>query len=143
MSYAFSWPLQQALVAALSVDPVIAAEVGGRIFDAPPHAADLGDPPPPFVLLGEEVVDAWASAFDAGAEHTLTLSVIAGDGGFARVKRVAAAAAEVALGPLALTRGRVVLARFLDARSRLSEGGALRRIDLRLRLVIEDDPSGG
>ena len=135
MSCAFSWPLQQALCAALAADPVVQAEAEGRVFDAAPHA-DEGGAGGPYVLIGDETVAPWSTATDRGAEHALTLSVVGPDTGFGPVKRLAGAVCDVVLGPLAPSRGRVVNASFLGAKAQRTPTG--RRIDLRLRFVIEE-----
>jgi len=138
MSYAFSWPLQQALFAALAADDTVAALAGGRIYDAAPHAA--ADPQAgPWIVLGDEQVDAWSTATDRGAAHAIQISVVGGGGGFAALKRLAGAVCDVALGPLGLSRGRVVTASFLGGRTRRIEGAGLRQIDLRFRLAIEEN----
>lgn len=138
MTYAFSWPLQQALFAALQADPTVAAMAGGRIYDEAPHAEALTGTVGPWLVLGDETVDAWSTATDRGASHAVQVSVIAPGRGFGVLKRLAAAVCDVALGPLALDRGRVVFASFLGGRTRRDEGAGLRRIDLRFRLAIED-----
>ncbi|MGF1659372.1 MAG: DUF3168 domain-containing protein [Rubrimonas sp.] len=138
MSCAYSWPLQQALHGALSARPELSALVGGRIHDeAPADDALIGDDAA-WVLLGDEQVSPWATASDAGAAHIVTLSVISTHRGFAVAKQVAGAVCEVALGPLKLSRGRVVNAGFLGAKTRRLAAGPARRIDLRFRIVIED-----
>lgn len=139
MTYAFSWPLQQALYAALGDQPTIAAEADGGVHDAPPHAETLGPDPAPFLLIGDETVEAWGDADAPGAAHVLTISVISGEAGFGRLKRIAGAVCDAALGPLSLSRGRVALARFLGARTRVIARAGLRRIDLRFRFAIEQD----
>jgi len=138
MTYAFSWPLQQALFAALGADATVAALAGGRIYDAAPHAA--ADPQDgPWIVIGDEQVDAWSTASDRGAAHAVQISVVCGAGGFGALKRLADAVCAVALGPLGLSRGRVVSANFLGGRTRRIEGAGLRQIDLRFRLAIEDN----
>lgn len=139
MSYAFSWPLQQALFAALSADATVAALVAGRIYDAAPHATGTGAQDGPWIVLGDEQVDAWSTATDRGAAHAIQISVVGGAGGFGALKRLADAVCEVALGPLSLSRGRIVTAHFLGGRTRRIEGAGLRQIDLRFRLAIEEN----
>ena len=41
-------------------------------------------------------------------------------------------------GAIAMSRGRVIVVRFVDARTRRAEGDALRRIEMRFRLTVED-----
>lgn len=138
MTYAFSWPLQQALFAALQADPTVTDLTAGRIYDEAPHADALGGLDGPYVVLGDETVDAWSTATDRGASHAVQVSAISPERGFGALKRLAAAVCDVALGPLPLTRGRVVFASFLGGRTRRIEGAGLRRIDLRFRLAVED-----
>lgn len=138
MSYAFSWPLQQALFAALAADATVAALAGGRIYDAAPHAA-VKATDGLWIMLGDEQVDPWSTATDRGAAHAIQISVVGSAGGFGALKRLADAVCLVALGPLSLSRGRVVTANFLGGRTRRVEGAALRQIDLRFRLAIEDN----
>jgi len=76
---------------------------------------------------------------DRGAAHAVQISVVCGAGGFGALKRLADAVCAVALGPLGLSRGRVVSANFLGGRTRRIEGAGLRQIDLRFRLAIEDN----
>ncbi len=138
MSAAFSWPLQQALFAALSAHPEIAATIGDAIFDEPPVSETLGRDGAVWIVLGDEVVTPWSTASDQGAAHAVQISVVAAQRGFATAKRVADAVCDAALGPLTLARGRVVNAGFLSARTQRVGKGAARRIDLRFRIVIED-----
>ncbi len=139
MTYAFAWSLQQALFAALSADPALNALIGGRIYDEAPHAAAMTRESGPWLVLGDEQVDAWSTATDRGAAHAIQISAVGAERGFGVLKRVADAVCEVALGPLTLTRGRVATANFLGGRTRRIEGAGLRQIDLRFRLAIEDD----
>lgn len=137
MTCAFSWPLQQALFAALNANAVIAALASGGVHDAPPHAAE--GRPGPYVLLGDETVEPWSTADADGAVHLTQISVIGAEQGFGALKRLAAVVCDVALGPLTPTRGRIVGAHFLGARARRVEAHGLRQIEMRFRIVIEDD----
>ncbi len=138
MTYAFSWPLQQALFAALTADPEIAALAGGRVWDEAgmPGPAGAGDGP--WVLIGDETVVPWSTATEIGAEHVLRIDVVGPAPGFAALKRVAAAVCAVATGPLALARGRIAGAGFLGGRTLREDKGRLRRIALRFRIVVEE-----
>ena len=138
MTYAFSWPLQQALFAALRADPALSALVAGRIYDEAPHTAEQR-PAGPWIVIGDEQVDAWSTATDRGAAHAIQISVLGAERGFGVLKQAAAAVCDVALGPLPLGRGRVVSANFLGGRTRRIEGAGVRQIDLRFRLAIEDN----
>ena len=137
MTYALSFALQEAVYAALTGSGELAALVGGRIFDSPPHADAPEAEAGPFVTLGEERAEAWGAQGLSGAEHEIEVSVHAGPEGFAAAKRAAAAVAEAlveALPPLAT--GRVATADFLGARARRAKDGG-RRIDLRFRFKVE------
>lgn len=142
MTYAFSWPLQQAIHAALTDNPTLADLVAQRVHDDPPHTSTTGSEGLPYILIGDEQVDAWSTATDRGAVHAVQISVISAQRGFAVLKRIAGAVCEVMLAPLSLSRGRIVTATFLGGRTRRIERDALRRLDLRFRLAIEDDLSG-
>jgi hypothetical protein len=137
VSFAFAWPLQQALFAALRAHPDIAAMAGGRVHDEPPHGAEGALADGPIVILGDESVEPWGTATDAGAAHAVQIAVVSAERGFGPLKRLAGAVCDVALGPLSLSRGRVVNQSFLGGRTSRAEGG-LRRIDLRFRIAVED-----
>lgn len=139
MSCAFSWPLQQALFDAIRADPSCAAHLGERVHDAaPPFGTDAGVEGL-YLTLGDEAVSDWSTASDHGARHRVTLVVHAPRRGFAEAKQAAAAVAEVVLeGALPLSRGRVVNRRFVSARTRRAELDALREVELRFDITIED-----
>lgn len=139
MTYAFGWALQKALHAALTANPELAALVGDRIYDAPPHRAAAEAPDAPYVLIGDETVAPWSTATEQGATHEIAISAVGAEPGFATVKRVAAAVCDALLGPLSPERGRVVSACFLGGRTRRARRGPVRRIDMRFRIAIEDD----
>jgi hypothetical protein len=91
------------------------------------------------VLIGDETVSAWAAGVDAGAAHEIAVSAVAAEAGFATVKQVAAEVCAALLGPLTLERGRVVAVMFLGARTRRGRRGETRRVDMRFRVLVEDD----
>lgn len=138
MTYALAWPLQEAVYQRLSGDAGLAALVAG-IYDAAPHqVSEAGDGL--YVTLGDEEVADWATASDRGAVHTLAISVHAPRRGFAEAKEVAGLISDLlGASDLVLSRGRLVQARFVSARTARAENDALRRIDLRFRMVLEDD----
>lgn len=139
MTYALSWPLQQAVYQLLSATPGVTDLVGGRIYDAPIPPGDEAEPEGLYVTLGDERVEDWSTASDRGAAHRLTVSVHAPRRGFAEAKQAAGAISDALLGgALSLSRGRAVLVSFAGARTRREEGDALRRIDLRFRVSVED-----
>ncbi len=139
MTYALAWPLQQAVFQLLSSDPAVSAAVGGRIHDAPLPPEAEADPEGLWVTLGDERVEDWSTGSDRGAVHRLTITVHAPRRGFAEAKQAAGAISEALLGgALTLSRGRVVQVGFLGARTRRGEGDALRSIELRFRVSVED-----
>jgi len=139
MTYALSWPLQQGIFQLLSTDAQVAALTGGRIYDAPLHQAAEVDPEGVYVTLGDEAVRDWSTATDHGAAHLVSIAVQAPRHGFAEAKQVASAVSDAMLnGMIPLSRGRVVLARFVDARTRRQDNGGLRRIEMRFRILVED-----
>ncbi len=139
MTYALAWPLQEAIYAALNADPGVVAVLGDRIYDAPPPFSGPAEAEAPYVTLGDERAEDWSTATDAGAVHTVTLSVHAPRHGFGVAKQAAGAVSDALLGAaLTLSRGRVVNVRFIEALSARAEDGQLRRIDLRFRVVLED-----
>lgn len=139
MTYALSWPLQQAVYQLLSADAGLAALVGTRIYDAPLPPSEEAEPDGLYVTLGDERVDDWSTASDRGAAHLLTIAVNAPRRGFAEAKQAAGAISDAMLGgALALSRGHAVLVHFAGARTRRAEGDALRRIEMRFRVTVED-----
>lgn len=137
-----SWPLQQALFAALSSAPAVTAIVGSRVLDEPLPAGMRPDGPS--ILLGDEAVRPWATATETGAEHRVEIALVGREHGFGPLKRLAAAVADCVLGPLPLDGGRVVNAVLIGARTRRETASQVRRIDLTFRIVVEDDaPTDG
>lgn len=139
MTYALSWPLQQAVYQLLSGDPSVTALVGARIYDAPVPLDAEAEPEGLYLTIGDERVEDWSTATDRGAAHLLTIAVHAPRRGFAEAKQAAGAVSDALLGgALSLSRGRAVLVRFTGARTRRAEGDALRRIEMRFRVTVED-----
>lgn len=139
MTYALAWPLQQAVYAALTADPAVAALTGGRIHDAPPHASREADPSAVHVVLGEEVVRPFDTADRHGGTHDFTIAVHSGAAGFSLAKEVAAAVCDALIDrPLSLSRGHLVALRFLQGQAQRGRPADRRRITLRFRAVIED-----
>ncbi len=139
MTYALSWPLQQGVFQLLSATPGVASLVGGRIYDAPLPTEAEADPEALWVTIGDESVADWSTASDRGAAHDLTIAVHAPRRGFAEAKQAAGAISDALLdGQIAMSRGRAVQVRFTGARTRREEGDALRRIEMRFRVIVED-----
>ena len=139
MTYALSWPLQQGLYALFCENTVCAQHFGHRIYDAPPPILDGGGPEGVYLTFGDEEVDDWSTGLDGGAVHTVSITVNAPRRGFAEAKQAAAAVSDAVLGgTLALSRGRVVNARFVDAKTKRAENDSLRQIAMRFRITLED-----
>ena len=134
MTMAMAAPLQTALYDRLVVLPAL----GGRVFDDAPHqSADVGGA---YVTLGDETVAPWDTATDKGAIHAVRVRVYSPVRGFLPAKALAAdVVAALDDAPLTLSRGKVITQEFTGAETRREELGALRRIDLTFRIVIEDD----
>lgn len=139
MTYALSWPLQAALYEAIRGDAACVAAFGERVYDAAPPWDGDAAAEGLYLTLGDERVSDWSTASDSGARHLVTLTVHAPRRGFAEAKRAAAAVGEVVTGAaLTPSRGRVVNARFAGARTRRAEGDALREIEMRFSITLED-----
>lgn len=139
MTYALSWPLQEGIFQVLTGAPPVAAVLGNRIYDAPPPLEGDQAVDGLYALIGDEAVEDWSTGSDRGARHVVTVAIYAPRHGFGEAKRAAGAVSDAMLGgAFALSRGRVVNVRFLDGRTRREDKNALRRIDLRFGLVVED-----
>ncbi|MEM1162092.1 MAG: DUF3168 domain-containing protein [Pseudomonadota bacterium] len=139
MTYALSWPLQQAIYGLMSQDAACAAWFADRVYDAPPHFQAEAAPDGLYLTFGDEDVTDWSTADDAGAEHLVRITVHAPRQGFAEAKQAASAVSDAILGgDLAPSRGHVVNARFVDARTRRRDDDGLRQIEMRFRLRLED-----
>ncbi len=139
MTYALAWPLQQAVYAALQADPAIAALVEDRIYDAAPHAERTDAPLADYITLGDETVRAWDTADGQGSSHDFAVTVHSGGQGYAQSKALAGVICDVLVdADLALSRGRLIGLRFLQAQAQRGKGAERRRIALRFRAIIED-----
>lgn len=138
MTYALAWPLQEAIYALLSGDAELGGLVSG-IYDAAPRQVSEAASEGLYVTLGDERVEDFSTASDGGARHTVLISVHAPRRGFAEAKRAAGRISDLVSGAApALSRGRIVQSRFAEAQTARAENDALRRIDLRFRMVLED-----
>lgn len=136
MTYALAWPLQEAVFGLLSGDAGLAALVSG-IYDAAPQ--QMAEADGLYVTLGDELAEDWSTATDAGALHTVLISVHAPRRGFSDAKQVAGRVSDLMTGgTMAPSRGLVIQTRFVDARTARAENDALRRIDMRFRVTVED-----
>ncbi|HEY9021528.1 MAG: DUF3168 domain-containing protein [Paracoccaceae bacterium] len=134
MTYAAAAALQEAVFAHLAADPGVTALLGGAIHDALP----AGPLPPLYLSLGPEVARDRSDATAQGAEHEITLSVVADAAGFHLAKTAAAAVCDALLDPdLVLARGRLVGMHFIRATAKRDSGGR-RRIDLTFRARLDD-----
>ncbi|MEM9099214.1 MAG: DUF3168 domain-containing protein [Pseudomonadota bacterium] len=138
MTYALSLPLQEAVYELLSNDTELSALVGG-IYDAAPQQVSDAAVDGLYVTIGDEIAEDWRTATDAGALHTLVISIHAPRRGFADAKEAAGVISDLLVGSQpAMTRGRIVQIRFIDARTARAENDALRRVDMRFRVTLED-----
>lgn len=135
MSYGVAGALQTAVYQALVADAGLSALVGSNIFDTAPP----GPVPVLYVSLGDEEVRDLSDKTGAGASHEFTISVVSETAGFLAAKEVATAISDILTGSsLTLSRGRIIALNFLRARARRVQDGAVRRIDLRFRALVED-----
>ncbi|MEO0820010.1 MAG: DUF3168 domain-containing protein [Pseudomonadota bacterium] len=139
MTYALSWPLQEAVYAVLKAAPAVTALAGGHVYDAAPAAKGGAEDMALYAVIGDETVRNWGSADTPGAEHRLAVNVYAAERSFSAAKALAGAISDVlssaALNP---SRGRVVCLSFLAARTRREERDRVRRIELIFRVLVED-----
>ena len=139
MTYARSWPLQQALYDLMRKDAACVQHFGDRIYDAPPPFLGEQTPEGLYLTFGDEEAVDWSTGSEAGAVHLVKVTVHAPRRGFSEAKQAASAVSDVILGgTLTPSRGRIVNARFVDARTSRAEADVLRRIDMRFRITIED-----
>lgn len=138
MTMALSAPLQKALFERLSTAAELAG-LEGRIYDDAPHRSRSSGAEP-YVTLGDETVSPWNTATDRGAAHEAVIRIYAPQRGFLPVKEIAAQIVDlIAERPPEPERGVIITHEFTGARTRREENGALRRVELTFRFVIEDD----
>ncbi|MEM7505517.1 MAG: DUF3168 domain-containing protein [Pseudomonadota bacterium] len=138
MTYALAWPLQEAVFQMLSGDSDLMTLVSG-IYDAAPQQVSDAAPEGLYVTIGDEVAEDWSTVTDEGALHTVLISVHAPRRGFSDAKQAAGKISDLLLtSTMTPSRGRVIQTRFVDARTVRAENDALRRIDLRFRVTLED-----
>ena len=139
MTYALSWPLQTGIYNMVCQSPDCAQHLNGRIFDSTPPSQGAPVPNDVYMTFGDEDVTDWSTGTTVGAVHVITISIYAPRHGFSDAKQAASAVSDSILsGQLALTRGTVVNARFVDAKTRRDERDSLRRIDMRFRITVQD-----
>jgi len=135
MTYGVAAALQTAIYERLTGDAALGALVGGAVHDVLPQGAA----PDLYVLLGPEEARERGDRTGAGAEHRVTVSVIAQAAGFLVAKQAAGAVSDALDGAaLSLARGRLVALGFLRARARRTGQGQQRRIDLTFRARVDD-----
>ena len=139
MTYALSWPLQEALFSLIKDDPACIQFFGSRIYDfAQPFGQDA-EADGPYLIIGDEEARDWSTGTDDGAVHTVRLDVWASQRSFDEAKRAAGAVSDAILsGDIVPSRGQVINARFIDAKTRRTENDSLRGVQMRFRIVIED-----
>lgn len=136
MTMVLAAPLQTALFSRLTTAPELAA-LNGRIYDDAPHQS--ADATEAYITIGDESVSPWDTATGTGAIHDVVIRIYSPVRGFLTSKQIAGSICETLCGAdLALNRGRVITQQFIRAETRREEQGALRRIDLTFRFVIED-----
>lgn len=136
MSYAISGALQAAIYDALINDATLGGLIGTDVYDAVP----TGTPPETYVSLGREQARDASDQTGDGALHTVEISVITTQPGFAGAKAIAAAISDTLQdADLALSRGRLVFLRFQRAEARRIDSNAGREIRLRFRARVEDE----
>ena len=139
MTYALAWPLQEALYGLLTTHPECTALLGTRVFDAPPPFSEDAEAEDLYVVLGDEEARDWSTTSSRGAIHQIRLDIYAAQHSFDEVKQAAGTVLDAGLNAdFALSRGRVICVTFVDARTRRAENDALRRIELRFRVTLED-----
>ncbi|WP_298971456.1 DUF3168 domain-containing protein [uncultured Roseobacter sp.] len=136
MSYAMSGALQAAIFDALTNDAALTALVGDNVYDAVPS----GNLPETYVSLGREQARDASDQTGDGALHTIDISVITTQPGFAGAKAVAGAISDALQdADLPLSRGRLVYLRFQRAEARRIDKNAGREIRMRFRARVEDE----
>lgn len=135
MSFALSGPLQSAVYTSLILDETLGALVGDAIYDALP----AGELPPIYVQLGAEGVRDASDGSGGGAVHSLTISVVSQEPGFADAKRAAAAICErLQDADLTLSRGRLISLGFERGSAKFIKAAQVRQIDMRFRARVQD-----
>jgi hypothetical protein len=135
MSYALSGPLQSAVYASLVSDQTLGALVGDAIYDALP----AGLLPRIYVQLGSESVRDASDGSGDGAFHSLTISVVSQDAGFADAKKAATAICDrLQDADLTLSRGRLISLRFERGSAKFINAAQVRQIDMRFRARVQD-----
>jgi hypothetical protein len=136
MSYGVAVALQTAIYQRLAADVPLGTLVGSAIYDALP----AGALPPLYVVLGAEDVRDASDKTGAGAEHTLTVTVVTESAGFATAKAAAAAVSDALVdADLTLDRGALVSLNFYKAKAARIGTGAMRQINLIFRARVADD----
>ncbi|WP_187429205.1 hypothetical protein ROLI_028640 [Roseobacter fucihabitans] len=135
MSYAIAGALQAAIFDALIQDSALGTLIGSNIYDAVP----TGNLPEAYVSLGSEQVRDASDQTGDGAVHTVDISIITSQPGYAGAKAIAAAVSDALQdADLSLARGRLVSLRFQRAQARRIDKAAGREIRMRFRARVED-----
>ncbi len=137
MSYAMSAALQVAVFNALSTNVALGALVEG-IYDAP-SGSDGTPPVGSYITLGDEEAKDRSSGSHKGTTLDFEVNIHSDFAGFSAAKAVAAEVVDtLAWADLGLTRGRLVVLRFLKSRTRRGAAPETRRIALVFRAILDD-----
>jgi len=137
MSYAMSAALQVAVFNALSTNAALGALVEG-IYDAPPDSTGTV-PVGSYITLGDEEAKDRSSASHKGTTLDFEVNIHSDFAGFSAAKAIAAEVVDtLAWADLGLTRGRLVVLRFLKSRTRRGAAPETRRIALVFRAILDD-----
>jgi hypothetical protein len=129
-----SWPLQQAVFAALSADAALTALIGpGRILDDVPQGTPL-----PYVTFGRVTAQDWSTGTESGTEHAFTVHVWSGARGKRQAHEILAAIrAALHDQPLAVAGHSLVNLRHEQSEIRRDADGETVRGTARFRAVLE------
>ena len=129
-----TWPLQQAVFAALGADAQLTALLGpGRIFDDVPQGTPL-----PYVTLGRMTAQDWSTGSEDGTEHVFTVHVWSGAAGKKQAHEVLGAIrAALHDQPLAVAGHRLVNLRHEQSEIRRDADGETVRGTARFRALTE------
>lgn len=134
-----SWPIQQAVFAALKNSTELRGFVGTRIFDQVPRHAN-GDPntQKPYVTIGEDQIIADKSDCVDGAEAFVTIHAWSAGVGHGENKRIASAIKTALDGQdLAIEGHHLTDIEFEDARYLVEPDGLTRHAVLTFRALTE------
>jgi hypothetical protein len=131
-----SWPLQQAVFAALTADAALTALIGpGRVCDDVPQGTPL-----PYVALGPVTAQDWSTGSEHGTEHVLAVHVWSGARGKKQAHEVLGAIrAALHDQPLSLAGHRLINLRHQRSEIRRTADGRAIHGTIRFRAVTEPE----